>query len=155
MSDLQHLKRTQSPPLWIAGPTASSTILSTSPDRGDESERSQYLHSSFHNKASSVVDTSICLKELLATASAPTARQSTVEHDRSFLARITKWQLLSACLMSFGGGMNNGAPGALIPYLEHDYSIGYAIVSMIFISNALGFIFAAPSTQAIESKLGR
>ncbi|GAB1193242.1 hypothetical protein APSETT444_002445 [Aspergillus pseudonomiae] len=62
------------------------------------------------------------------------------------------WQLVSACLMNFGNGMNDSAPGALIPYLEKDYHIGYAIVSLIFIANAVGFILAAPLTHTIKAK---
>lgn len=57
--------------------------------------------------------------------------------------------------MSFGNGMNDSAPGALIPYIEKHYDIGYAIVSLIFVTNALGFICAAPFTHVLESKLGR
>jgi fucose permease len=58
-------------------------------------------------------------------------------------------------LINFGNGMNDSAPGALIPYIEKHYSIGYAVVSLIFVTNALGFISAAPVTHAIEHKLGR
>lgn len=68
---------------------------------------------------------------------------------------MTKWRLLSACFMNFAGGLNDSAPGALIPYMEKDYNIGYAIVSLIFVTNAVGFILAAPLTQMLELKLGR
>lgn len=47
------------------------------------------------------------------------------------------------------------APGALIPYMERDYNIGYAIVSLIFVSNAVGFILTAFFTDIVLSKLGR
>lgn len=67
----------------------------------------------------------------------------------------TKWRLLSICLIQLGNGMNDSAPGALIPYIEQHYSIGYAVVSLIFVTNALGFISAAPLTHTIELKLGR
>ena len=52
-------------------------------------------------------------------------------------------------------GMNDAATGALIPYLEEQYHIGYAIVSLIFITTALGFISSTPVTQLIEARLGR
>ncbi|KAJ5781208.1 hypothetical protein N7457_006368 [Penicillium paradoxum] len=155
-SDPHHLQRTQSPPLWVRGPTVSSTIPSASLAREDDVlEKEQSLHSSSQNKPPAAVGASFSMVELPTTASAAPGRRSTVEHDQSFLARSTKWQLLSACVMNFGNGMNDSAPGALIPYLERDYDIGYAIVSMIVISNALGFIFAAPFTHAIELKIGR
>ena len=57
--------------------------------------------------------------------------------------------------MSLGLGLNDSAPGVLIPYLEKAYGVDYAIVSLIFISNAVGFISAAPFTEILRSKLGR
>ncbi|KAL1955204.1 hypothetical protein VTO42DRAFT_8916 [Malbranchea cinnamomea] len=68
---------------------------------------------------------------------------------------MNKWRLLSACLMNLTGGLNDSAPGALIPYLERDYDIGYAIVSLIFVTNAVGFIVAAACTDALETRFGR
>ncbi|KAL9584869.1 MAG: hypothetical protein Q9212_001866 [Teloschistes hypoglaucus] len=68
---------------------------------------------------------------------------------------MNKWRLLSACMMCFGNGLNDSAPGALIPYIEKTYSIGYAIVSLIFITNAVGFVSAAPSSQPLLARLGR
>lgn len=75
--------------------------------------------------------------------------------DRTSTSSKTKWRLLSCCLISLGNGMNDSAPGALIPYIEKHYDIGYAVVSLIFVTNALGFISAAPFTHAIEHRLGR
>ena len=68
---------------------------------------------------------------------------------------INKWRLLSCCFMCFANGLNDGVPGALIPYMDEDYSIGYSLVSLIFIANAIGFISAAPITQIVQARLGR
>ena len=68
---------------------------------------------------------------------------------------VNKWRVLSACLMNFNGGLNDAAPGALIPYMEKDYKIGYAIMSLIFVTNAVGFISACPITQLLQNRLGR
>lgn len=68
---------------------------------------------------------------------------------------INKWRVLSCALSNFGGGLNDSAPGALIPYMEKDYQIGYAVVSLIFVTNALGFISATPFVQAVQGRLGR
>ena len=57
--------------------------------------------------------------------------------------------------MLFCNGANDSAPGALLPYMEDHYHIGYAIVSLIFISNAVGFIAAAFFVYAWDHKLGR
>lgn len=47
------------------------------------------------------------------------------------------------------------APGALIPYMEKHYSIGYALVSSIFITNAVGFISAAFFVEMCLGRFGR
>ena len=52
--------------------------------------------------------------------------------------KMNKYRVLSACGEYFANGLNDSAPGALIPYIESWYSIGYAVVSMIWISNAVG-----------------
>lgn len=66
-----------------------------------------------------------------------------------------KWRIASACCMFLSNGMSDSAPGALIPYMEQDFHIGYAIVSLIFVTNALGFILAAPLTHWLENRFGR
>lgn len=68
---------------------------------------------------------------------------------------INKWRFLSACLMCLGNGLNDSAPGALIPYMERYYQVGYAMVSLIFVTTALGFISAAFMTHALQAGLGR
>ena len=69
--------------------------------------------------------------------------------------KMNRYRVLSACLEYFGNGMNDSAPGALIPYIESWYHIGYATVSLIWITNAAGFILAAFSTDFICTRLGR
>jgi len=68
---------------------------------------------------------------------------------------MNRWRVGACGLTFFTSGLNDSAPGALIPYLEKDYRVGYAIVSLIFITNAIGFISAAPSVHAIQSVYGR
>ncbi|KAF1814143.1 MFS general substrate transporter [Eremomyces bilateralis CBS 781.70] len=68
---------------------------------------------------------------------------------------VNKWRILACCLEYMGNGMNDSAPGALIPYLEKFYSIGYAIVSLVFVANAVGFIAAAFFTNTTLLRLGR
>jgi fucose permease len=69
--------------------------------------------------------------------------------------RMNKWRFMCACVMFLSNGMSDSAPGALIPYIEDDFHIGYAIVSLVFVANALGFIIAAPMTHWLESRFGR
>ncbi|MCJ1232336.1 hypothetical protein MMC14_000288 [Varicellaria rhodocarpa] len=68
---------------------------------------------------------------------------------------MNKYRLLSVCLMNLGSGLNDSTPGALLPYIERHYSIGYAIVSLIFVANAAGFIGAVPFTHLLLGRLGR
>ena len=68
---------------------------------------------------------------------------------------MNRWRFVCACCMSFGQGANDSAAGALIPYMESDYNIGYAIVSLIFVANAIGFIGAAPFTNILQARFGR
>ncbi|KAJ9314470.1 hypothetical protein DTO271D3_5208 [Paecilomyces variotii] len=68
---------------------------------------------------------------------------------------INKYRVLSVSLINFAGGLNDSAPGALIPYIEKKYNIGYALVSLIFVANAVGFLAAAPCTHILERRLGR
>ncbi|KAF6827789.1 MFS efflux transporter [Colletotrichum plurivorum] len=68
---------------------------------------------------------------------------------------MNRWRFLSACLMNMGNGINDGAPGALIPYMERYYQIGYAPVSLIFVGNALGFITAAFFVDLLRARLSR
>lgn len=69
--------------------------------------------------------------------------------------KMNKWRVLAACLIYLGNGINDSAPGALIPYMESHYSIGYAVVSLIFVTNAAGFITAAFVNNAIAERFGR
>lgn len=68
---------------------------------------------------------------------------------------INRGRLFAACLLIFTNGINDAAPGALIPHMEKFYNIGYAVVSLIFLSNAAGFIFAAFVSQPLYSRIGR
>ncbi|RMZ76948.1 hypothetical protein DV737_g4619, partial [Chaetothyriales sp. CBS 132003] len=66
-----------------------------------------------------------------------------------------KWRVGSSTVTFLLMGMNDAATGALIPYIEKDYHIGYAVVSLIFITYALGFVSAAPLVGMLDAKLGR
>ncbi|MCJ1311950.1 hypothetical protein MMC25_005624 [Agyrium rufum] len=52
-------------------------------------------------------------------------------------------------------GMNDGAYGALIPYLEAYYLVSYTKVSLIFLSPLIGYTFSALLMNTIHMNLGR
>jgi fucose permease len=66
-----------------------------------------------------------------------------------------RWRVLSCCLVLFGNGMNDSAPGALLPSMERDFRIGYALVSLVFVAQAAGFILSAFFNDTILNRLGR
>ncbi|KAH8678989.1 major facilitator superfamily domain-containing protein [Tricladium varicosporioides] len=87
---------------------------------------------------------------------APSPIQEGVEAMQSFAnPPMNRFRMLSVCLLNFGNGLNDSAPGALIPYLERYYNIGYATVSLIFVTNAIGFILAAFFVDALRARVGR
>lgn len=57
-----------------------------------------------------------------------------------------KWRLAATVLFSFTAGLSDGAPGALLPRIEKYYGINYTVVSMIWMSNAVGYICIALSS---------
>ncbi|KAH6608405.1 hypothetical protein Trco_001751 [Trichoderma cornu-damae] len=68
---------------------------------------------------------------------------------------MNRFRLLAVCLANFGNALSDSAAGALIPYMEKHYNIGYAVVSLIFVGQALGFVFAAVFLDSLRAKLGR
>lgn len=85
----------------------------------------------------------------------PTTADATGIVPSFFYPSMNKWRVLAACLTYLGNGINDSAPGALIPYMESHYHIGYAVVSLIFVTNAVGFIAAAFVNNAIAERFGR
>ncbi|QYS97888.1 Putative mfs efflux protein [Trichoderma simmonsii] len=112
---------------------------------------------SSHTEAQIEVGGDVEMTRYLAPANAPD-----MESDDGIPALQSVWdpymnryRLLSVCMLSFGNGMKDSAPGALLPYIEEYYGIGYLLVSLIFVGNALGYITAAPFIDSIRGKLGR
>lgn len=82
-------------------------------------------------------------------------QESVVEqHFMSFEKRKNVWRLFTSCLWAFCQGFADGAPGALLPYMEEYYSIGYSVVSLIWICNAVGVISFASIAHRLMAKLG-
>ncbi|KAL9129459.1 MAG: hypothetical protein Q9217_002093 [Psora testacea] len=120
------------------------------------------LHRSTPYNGPSIPPTPSCVQEPITPNGLEESRPPTPEHGDAVEALqtlsqppINRYRVLSACLMNLGNGLNDSAPGALIPYMEKEYRIGYAIISLIFVANAAGFISAAPLTHALQARLGR
>jgi fucose permease len=81
--------------------------------------------------------------------------QESSEILQSWSYSANKWRVLSCCVVYFSNGMSDSAPGALLPYMEKHYNIGYAVVSLIFVAQAIGFLVAAFLTDILKTRLGQ
>lgn len=68
---------------------------------------------------------------------------------------MNRWRIPVLCVAFFIQGLNDSAPGALLPYMQQHYHIEYAIESLIFVGNAVGFIIAAPFCHTLNNRFGR
>lgn len=62
---------------------------------------------------------------------------------------------ISFCIWTFSCGYSDSAPGALLPFIERYYNISYAVVSLIWMANAVGFILVALSAHKIQPWFGK
>ncbi|KAI0132085.1 major facilitator superfamily domain-containing protein [Xylariales sp. AK1849] len=86
----------------------------------------------------------------------PTSEREAVDALQSLSnPSMNRFRLAACCSLNLLGGLNDSAAGALIPYMETHYDIGYGIVSLIFVGVALGFILAVPCIDPLSARLGR
>ncbi|CAG9949383.1 unnamed protein product, partial [Clonostachys rosea f. rosea IK726] len=76
-----------------------------------------------------------------------------VEHWNKPFANIGR--LVFAFLSFIIAGMNDGAVGALIPYLEEYYNLSYTTVSLVFLTPFVGYSLAAFTNATIHMKWGQ
>lgn len=65
------------------------------------------------------------------------------------------WRVIAVSIWSACGGFSDAAPGALLPSMEAHYNISYAVVSLIWMSNAVGFILVACFAHKITPWFGK
>ncbi|PVH17923.1 uncharacterized protein CXQ87_000824 [Candidozyma duobushaemuli] len=65
------------------------------------------------------------------------------------------WRVIAVSIWSACGGFSDAAPGALLPSMEAHYDISYAVVSLIWMSNAVGFILVACFAHKITPWFGK
>ncbi|TQS32633.1 hypothetical protein Golomagni_07046 [Golovinomyces magnicellulatus] len=68
---------------------------------------------------------------------------------------MNRFRFLATCVSTVADALSDGAAGALIPYIEKHYGITYTVVSLIFVGQAIGFLFAAAFLDTLLSRLGR
>ncbi|KZT04502.1 MFS general substrate transporter [Laetiporus sulphureus 93-53] len=63
-------------------------------------------------------------------------------------------QFAALCYSFFLEGWNDGSTGPLLPRIERYYHIGFAIVSLLFVTNCIGFLSGAVLNVHLDQKLG-
>ncbi|ETW78486.1 hypothetical protein HETIRDRAFT_460334 [Heterobasidion irregulare TC 32-1] len=94
------------------------------------------------------------------TANIPAIDASDVE-DKSVSLPASKGvrlraniQLVALCFSVFLLGWNDGPTGPLLPRFQSFYHVNYTVVSLIFISNCIGFIIGSVSNIFLTERLG-
>ncbi|TFK46868.1 MFS general substrate transporter [Heliocybe sulcata] len=76
-----------------------------------------------------------------------------VEYSRRYVRN--GWiQFAALCWCFFLEGWNDGTTGPLIPAIQAHYHIGFAVVSLIFVTNCIGFLAGAFANVYLNDKLG-
>ncbi|CAK7267460.1 hypothetical protein SEPCBS57363_002600 [Sporothrix epigloea] len=52
-------------------------------------------------------------------------------------------------------GMNDGAIGALLPYIEKYYNVSYTVISCVFLASFAGYLFSALANNLIHHRFGQ
>ncbi|KAI0669536.1 MFS general substrate transporter [Trametes maxima] len=68
--------------------------------------------------------------------------------------RKAQLQFITLCWTLFLAGWNDGTTGPLLPRIQSVYNVGFALVSLIFVFNCLGFITAAAANVWLMGRLG-
>lgn len=68
---------------------------------------------------------------------------------------LNRWRAAACLIAYFTQGLNDGAIGALLPYVERRYRVSYAVVSLLFMAKAIGSLTAGPLTHKLNQRFGR
>ncbi|KAF7538542.1 hypothetical protein G7054_g2891 [Neopestalotiopsis clavispora] len=113
--------------------------LPSQPERAFSGSHHGASHESEPIELASLKPTNPTVSEPARTEAAASTAASPVADDEVeqvfpsiFSSKKDRLRLAACCSMSFTGGLNDSAAGALIPYMETHYDIGYGTVSLIF-----------------------
>ncbi|KAI0754425.1 MFS general substrate transporter [Daedaleopsis nitida] len=68
--------------------------------------------------------------------------------------RKARIQFATLCWSLFLAGWNDGTTGPLLPRIQVVYHVNYAVVSLIFVFNCIGFLSAAAANVWLTDRLG-
>lgn len=69
--------------------------------------------------------------------------------------RVNILRLISCFFAFVVYGMNEGAPGAMVPLLEAHYSLSHSVVSLVFLGPMAGCILASFTSNRLHASAGR
>ncbi|KAL4261491.1 Major Facilitator Superfamily Transporter [Pleurotus pulmonarius] len=58
------------------------------------------------------------------------------------------------CWCLYLEGWNDGTTGPLLPVIQRDFGVGFAVVSLLFVSNCIGFISGAAANVWLDDRFG-
>ncbi|KAI9509245.1 MFS general substrate transporter [Russula earlei] len=83
--------------------------------------------------------------------SIPNGEEPRTGKSFTFRARI---QFFSLCWTLFLAGWSDSSTGPLLPRIQSVYHVGFAVVSIIFIANCIGFVTGSIANIVLNDKLG-
>ncbi|KAI0656947.1 MFS general substrate transporter [Cubamyces menziesii] len=86
--------------------------------------------------------------EMSSTTPATSAAQKAVHERKSMM------HFLALCWCVFCNGWNDGTTGPLLPRIQEHYHVGFAVVSLLFVCNTIGFISGAFANIYFTDKFG-
>ncbi|KAI0343375.1 MFS general substrate transporter [Trametopsis cervina] len=97
-------------------------------------------------------------------ASATSVTRSTTAHlaprddlPQTLTAIQRRWRLIhfvTLCYTFFLAGWNDSSTGPLLPTIQRHYGIGFAIVSLLFVTNVIGYLIGAVANVYLTDKHG-
>ncbi|KAI0356007.1 MFS general substrate transporter [Trametes cingulata] len=126
-----------------------STIRARSPHPPDEPVTPGTRTSIEDGKRTEYIETNVAEGSKSSRAPSTTFQASTPS-----MRRKAQIQFAACCFTLFLAGWNDGSTGPLLPRIQAVYHVGFAVVSLIFISNCIGFVSGAALNVWLTDRLG-
>ncbi|KAL5481131.1 hypothetical protein ACEPAI_10072 [Sanghuangporus weigelae] len=83
-----------------------------------------------------------------------TQTRTTASVEASKPKRVEYISIAALMWAMFLMGWNDGTAGPLLPALQRTYHVGFAIVSLVFVANGVGFVSASIANVSVAQKIG-
>ncbi|OCH87236.1 MFS general substrate transporter [Obba rivulosa] len=68
--------------------------------------------------------------------------------------RRSRLHFVALCYAFFLAGWNDGTTGPLLPIIQHHYNIGFAIISLLFVTTTVGFLSGSILNVSLNDRFG-